>query len=309
MDSTSLTKLLGCKHPVMLAGMKIAGPELAAAVSNAGGIGTIGGVTLTPEELKDDLDLLKSKLNDPSLPFGVDLLLPQVGGGARETNHDYTEGRLPELVDTIISSGAKLFVSAVGVPPRWVVQKLHKAGVVCMNIVGSPKHVPKALESGADLICAQGGEAGGHTGEIPTSLLIPACVDLPPARVELAVSWSRATSLLTRRLRVLISLQVPRARLGADGRAGRRGRRGRNLRRPRARDGAGARRGRGVGRDAIRVHARVRVLRPLEAGTPRHCIACAPGSRRARAVVWNQRTRQRAASSLGLSANSQAIVA
>jgi hypothetical protein len=56
---------------------------------------------------------------DKNAPFGVDLLLPQVGGGARKTNSDYTEGKLPELIDIIIESGAKLFVSAVGVPPRY----------------------------------------------------------------------------------------------------------------------------------------------------------------------------------------------
>ena len=130
---TAVTQLLGCKHPVMLAGMKIAGPELAAAVSNAGGIGTIGGVTLTPEELKDDLDLLKSKLSDPKLPFGVDLLLPQVGGSARKTNKDYTKGELPELIDIIIEEGASLFVSAVGVPPLFAVEKLHAAGIPVMS--------------------------------------------------------------------------------------------------------------------------------------------------------------------------------
>ena len=58
----------------------------------------------------------------------MDLLLPQVGGNARKTNKDYTEGKLPELIDIIIESGATLFVSAVGVPPRWAVDKLHAAG-------------------------------------------------------------------------------------------------------------------------------------------------------------------------------------
>eukprot|EP00966_Prymnesium_polylepis_P196954 4563970-Prymnesium_polylepis.1 len=56
---------------------------------------------------------LKAGLVDKSLPFGVDLLLPQVGGNARKTNTDYTKGQLPELLDVVIESGAKLFVSAV----------------------------------------------------------------------------------------------------------------------------------------------------------------------------------------------------
>jgi len=66
--------------------------------------------------------------------------------------------------DIICESGAKVFVSAVGVPPRWAVDKLHAKGIYVMNMVGAPKHVDKALEAGVDLICAQGGEGGGHTG-------------------------------------------------------------------------------------------------------------------------------------------------
>ena len=85
---------------------------------------------------------------------------------------------MPELIQVIIEERAALFVCAIGVPPKDVVDKLHKAGIVVMNMVGHPKHVAKALEAGADLICAQGGEGGGHTGDIPSSVLVPACVDV-----------------------------------------------------------------------------------------------------------------------------------
>jgi NAD(P)H-dependent flavin oxidoreductase YrpB (nitropropane dioxygenase family) len=81
---------------------------------------------------------------------------------------DYTEGKLDELIDIVVCSGAKLFVSAVGVAPKDVVEKLHANGIFYMNLVGHPKHVAKACTAGADIICAQGSEAGGHTGEIPT---------------------------------------------------------------------------------------------------------------------------------------------
>jgi len=177
--TTPLTKLLGIKHPIMLAGMNVAaGPELAAAVTNAGGLGVIGGVGYTPEFLKQQISTLKGFLNDKNAPFGVDLLLPQVGGNARKTNYDYTKGQLPDLIDIIIEQKAKLFVSAVGVPPRWVVEKLHAAGIPVMNMIGAPKHVQKALDAGCDIICAQGGEGGGHTGDVATSILIPKVVDL-----------------------------------------------------------------------------------------------------------------------------------
>lgn len=176
--STPLCDLLGIEHPIMLAGMaSVSGADLAAAVSNAGGIGSFGGVQMSPQALRKEIKMTKEQLL-PGKPFGVDLLLPKIGEGARKTNKDYTSGTLPELVDIIIEEKAKLFISAVGVPEKWVVDKLHAAGIVCANMVGAPHHVPKALEVGIDLIIAQGTEAGGHTGDIATLPLIPQCVDL-----------------------------------------------------------------------------------------------------------------------------------
>lgn len=63
-----------------------AGPELAAAVTNAGGMGVIGGIGYTPKVLRNQIKLIKEGLNDKNAPYGVDLLLPQVGGNARKTN-------------------------------------------------------------------------------------------------------------------------------------------------------------------------------------------------------------------------------
>ncbi|KAF4615493.1 hypothetical protein D9613_002901 [Agrocybe pediades] len=177
--ATPLTRLFKINHPVMLAGMNVAaGPKLAAAVTNAGGIGVIGGVRQSPKFLEGSINELKSHLEDKNAPFGVDLLIPQIGGNARKTNKDYTSGQLPELIDVIIKGKASLFVCAVGVPPKWAVDKLHAAGIPVMNMVGHPKHVPKALAQGVDIICAQGGEGGGHTGDTAFSILIPAVVDL-----------------------------------------------------------------------------------------------------------------------------------
>lgn len=176
---TVTTDLLKINHPILLAGMNVAaGPKLAAAVTNAGGLGVIGGVGYTPDMLREQIAELKGFLNDKNAPFGVDLLIPQVGGSARKTNYDYTKGKLNELIDIIIESGAKLFVSAVGVPPQEAVDKLHKHGVLYMNMIGHPKHVAKCLERGVDIICAQGGEGGGHTGDVPTSVLIPTVAKL-----------------------------------------------------------------------------------------------------------------------------------
>lgn len=108
----------------------------------------------------------------------MDLALPQVGGSARKTNHDYTHGQLDELIEVTIRNGAKIFVSAVGVPPAHTIKRLHEAGILVMNMVGAPKHAEKALKAGVDIVCAQGTEGGGHTGDIANSILIPAVVDV-----------------------------------------------------------------------------------------------------------------------------------
>ncbi|KAL8714661.1 MAG: hypothetical protein Q9220_001610 [cf. Caloplaca sp. 1 TL-2023] len=179
--STPLTTLLSIQHPILLAGMAhTSTAPLAATVSLAGGLGTIGGLGYTPQQLRTMIQELKSHFppSSPSLPFGVDLALPSLAPTARKTNHDYTKGKLSELVDVIIEEGATLFVCAVGVPPREVVERLHKAGVVVMNMVGAVRHAVKAFEVGVDIVCAQGGEGGGHTGDVSGNVLVPACVDV-----------------------------------------------------------------------------------------------------------------------------------
>ena len=121
-----------------------------------GGIGVIGGVRQSPKMLQESINELKSHLENKDAPFGIDLLIPQVGGNARKTNvsdvttnecrlftrsintilqYDYTEGRLSELTDVIIKSKAALFVCAVGVPPKEMVDKLHSAGIPVMKYV------------------------------------------------------------------------------------------------------------------------------------------------------------------------------
>jgi NAD(P)H-dependent flavin oxidoreductase YrpB (nitropropane dioxygenase family) len=114
--------------------------------------------------------LLQETLVDfPSLVSTTDL---------HRKSYDYTKGKLNELITIIIESGTKLFVCAIGVPPKPIVDRLHKGGVLYMNMIGHPKHVQKCLANDVDILCAQGGEAGGHTGDVPTSVLIPAVAKL-----------------------------------------------------------------------------------------------------------------------------------
>jgi len=179
---TPLNDLLGIQHPIMCAGMNgVATSELVAAVSNAGGIGCIGGLLMTPRALQQEIKLLKQDLL-PGKPWGVDLAIPAIGGTARKTNYDYTDGNLDELIDITIEAGAKIFVCAIGIPPPHLVEKLHKANVVVFNMIGAPHHAIKALDAGVDVVIAQGTEGGGHTGSLGTIVLIPQVVDVVKGR-------------------------------------------------------------------------------------------------------------------------------
>ena len=131
---TTLTDFFGIKHPVLLAGMgSTSGARLAAAVTNAGGMGIIGGNGYTPQMLREEIAELKSYLHDKNAPFGVDLLIPQVGGTARKTNYDYNKGKLMELIDVMVETKTKLFVCAIGIPPVEAVEKLHKNGILVIT--------------------------------------------------------------------------------------------------------------------------------------------------------------------------------
>ncbi|KAH8765139.1 hypothetical protein BGZ57DRAFT_943514 [Hyaloscypha finlandica] len=126
---TTVTDLLKIPYPVLLAGMNVAaGPKLATAVANAGGLGVIGGVGYTPDMLREQIAELKSFLTDKNAPFGLN-----------------------ELVDIIIDSGAKLFVSAIS-------------------------------------SYAQGGEGSRYTSDIPTTILILAVVELVKGKKSLMTS-------------------------------------------------------------------------------------------------------------------------
>ena len=178
---TELTKLLKIQYPIMCAGMgfSVTTPDLAAAVSNAGGIGTVAFIGFTAEGMRKSIHQLKSMLK-PGMPYGVDLVFPadpDKNPRARKTNKDYLKFDLKEIVNVLIEERVPLLVCAIGVPDRWITDALHANGTVIMNMVGHPKHVPKAIEAGIDIICCQGGEGGGHTGSVATTVLLPMCVD------------------------------------------------------------------------------------------------------------------------------------
>ena len=158
---TRLTELLGIEHPVMLAGMGgVSYHQLAAAVSEAGGIGTLGAATMDPATMDEEMAAMNAATDRP---WGVDLLTAMPGDMATQ-------------VERIIDAGARIFVGALGVP-REVIALCHDADVLVVNMCGRVHHAVLAVEAGCDLVVAQGTEAGGHTGKVATMPLVPQIVD------------------------------------------------------------------------------------------------------------------------------------
>jgi len=157
---TPICDLLGCRYPILQTGMGwVATPELTAATSNAGGFGFLAAATLRPEAVEAEIARVKA-LTDR--PFGVNFLMDAPGADV--------------ITEAIIRSGVK----AAGynrAPSAELIGRLKAAGVLCVPTCGAPRHAAKAEQLGADIIVVQGGEGGGHTGPIPTTLLVPACVD------------------------------------------------------------------------------------------------------------------------------------
>jgi NAD(P)H-dependent flavin oxidoreductase YrpB (nitropropane dioxygenase family) len=137
----------------------VATPELVAAVSNAGGFGFLAGATIRPEHIDAAIEKTRALTREP---FGVNFLMDAPGA------------------DVIADALVRQRVRAAGYnrsPDARLIRKLKDAGVLCIPTCGAPRHVQKAEQLGADAVVVQGGEGGGHTGAIPTSLLVSACAD------------------------------------------------------------------------------------------------------------------------------------
>jgi enoyl-[acyl-carrier protein] reductase II len=158
---TRLTDRLGIEHPVMLAGMGgVSYHQLVAAVSAAGGFGCFGASTMSPEQLSDEMRLVREATDKP---FGVDLLTA-------------FPDTLMSQVELLIEGGASVFVAGLGVP-RPAIDLCHRNDVLVVNMCGKVEHARRAVDAGCDLVVAQGTEAGGHTGQVATMPLVPQMVD------------------------------------------------------------------------------------------------------------------------------------
>ncbi|RJP73301.1 MAG: nitronate monooxygenase [Candidatus Abyssobacteria bacterium SURF_17] len=161
MIRTKICEILGIDHPILLAGMGgVSFSALTAAVSKAGGMGVLGAAAMEPDFLRQEIRTIKSITNKP---FGVDLLMPLP---------DMLEAQMEVIYDETIP----VFVSGLGIPSE-IIEEGHRRGMKVLCMIGKVAHALRAKEAGADVIVAQGTEAGGHTGKIGTLALVPQVVD------------------------------------------------------------------------------------------------------------------------------------
>jgi NAD(P)H-dependent flavin oxidoreductase YrpB (nitropropane dioxygenase family) len=208
---TRLCDILGIEYPIILAGMGgVCGPTLVAAVSNAGGLGVLGAAGLNAKQLRDWIRKTRALT---SKPFGVDLLIPKLdlppisgtfalsdlkaflpaedlafidelkrGIGVPDVElpplqveSDFLSGA-KSLIDVVLEEQVPVFASGLG-NPEAIVPRAHAQGMKVIGLVGNVRSARRVASAGADIIVAQGHEAGGHTGRVGTLALVPQVVD------------------------------------------------------------------------------------------------------------------------------------
>ncbi|WP_405737938.1 nitronate monooxygenase [Streptomyces sp. NBC_00028] len=157
---TALTRLVGIRHPVVQTGMGwVAGPRLVSAAANAGALGILASATMTPDRLRRAIREVRSRTD---APFGVNLRADAADAGER--------------VSIMLEEGVRVASFALAPSPE-LIARLKAADVVVIPSVGARRHAEKVAAWGADAVIVQGGEGGGHTGEVATTVLLPQVVD------------------------------------------------------------------------------------------------------------------------------------
>src|SRR5205823_12055382 len=153
---TAACELFGVRYPIVQTGMGwVAGARLTSATSAAGGLGILASATMTFQQLTDAVHEVRDRTDRP---FGVNLRADQ--------------DDIDERIELLIRERVRV-ASFAQAPGERLVKQLRDAGVVTMPTVGAPRHAEKVAAWGVDALIAQGAEGGGHTGTIPTSLLLP----------------------------------------------------------------------------------------------------------------------------------------
>jgi NAD(P)H-dependent flavin oxidoreductase YrpB (nitropropane dioxygenase family) len=157
---TSICDLFGIRYPIVQTGMGyVSGPRLVSATANAGGLGILASGTMSYEELVVAISKTKQRT---AAPFGVNLRADAPDALAR--------------VELLIREGVRVASFALAPKPD-LIARLKDAGVVVVPSIGARRHAEKVAAWGVDAVVVQGGEGGGHTGPVPTSLLLPQVVD------------------------------------------------------------------------------------------------------------------------------------
>ena len=163
---TPICELLGVDYPIIQTGMGwVAGPKLVSASANAGIMGILASATMDFDQLKTSIAEVKTRTTKP---FGVNL---------RADSAD-----VQDRISLMIDEGIKV-ASFAQAPKPELISRLKDAGVVVIPSIGAKRHAEKVLEWGVDAVLVQGGEGGGHTGSVPTSVLLPQVVDAVAGRV------------------------------------------------------------------------------------------------------------------------------
>lgn len=163
---TSVCELFGIDVPIVQTGMGwVAGARLVSATSNAGALGILASATMDFGELRTAVAEVRSRTDRP---FGVNM---------RADAHD-----IDERVALLIDEGVRV-ASFAQAPKEALISRLHEGGVLVVPSIGAKRHAEKVMEWGVDAVLVQGGEGGGHTGSVPTSILLPQVVDAILGRV------------------------------------------------------------------------------------------------------------------------------
>lgn len=160
--NTKLTELLGCRYPIVQTAMGwVADAKLVIATSEAGGFGFLAAATMSTPELKAAIAEVRA---GTAQQFGV--------------NFHMFQPNAAEIIDLVVANKDRVRAVSYGRgPDAGTIGRFKDAGVLCMPTVGMLKHAVKAIALGADIITIQGAEGGGHTGTVPTSLLLPQVLD------------------------------------------------------------------------------------------------------------------------------------
>lgn len=159
---TPLTRLLGCRYPIVQTAMGwVATPPLVIATSNAGAFGFLAAAVMTPDEARRAIAEVRAGTDKP---FGVNF-------------HSFQPGAA-EIVEAILENAPQVRAVSFGRgPDAKMIARFKEAGILCMPTIGAAKHAQKMVQMGVDMVTVQGGEGGGHTGSVPTTILLPQVLD------------------------------------------------------------------------------------------------------------------------------------